>query len=104
MAGSRLTLETIRLLLVVAWADGEIAPEEYDYLLRMARNGGMSEEQVLSLDGAMRDRSTLRRPDLEYLKPYRTQVLAHVQALIAADEHVAPQETEILHKIAVLLA
>lgn len=104
MTDSKFTQETIRLLLYVAWADDDVAPEEYDYLLRMARNAGLGEANVLSLDGALRDRSVLRRPDFEYLKPYRSEVLTHVQELIEADDRIAPQEMEILHKIASALS
>ena len=104
MDDNRLTEETIRLLLYVAWADDDIAPEEYDYLLRMAQNGGMGTVAVAGLDKAMRDRKSLSRPNIEFLKPYREEVLAHVRALIEADHHIAPAETDILHKIAAALA
>ena len=103
MAVTKLTIETIRLLLHVAWADGEVAPEEYDYILRMARNAGMTEEDILSVDRALRDRDVLREPDFAFLKPFRTTVLEHVNSLIVADDKIAAEETNILHKIAVAL-
>ena len=100
----KFTEETIRLLLYVAWADDDVAPEEYDYLLRMARNSGMGEAKVMSVDSALRDREVLREPDYAFLKPHRDEVLVHVRNLIEADNHIAPQETDILHKIASALA
>jgi uncharacterized tellurite resistance protein B-like protein len=100
----RFTEETIRLLLYVAWADDDVTPEEYDYLLRMAQNGGLGTVAVAGLDQALRDRKSLSRPDIEFLKPYRDEVLTHVRALIRADDHIAPAETDILHKIASALA
>lgn len=104
MDSAELTIETIRLLLFVAWADDDIAPEEYDYLFRMARNAGMSDEDVLSLDAALRDRNVLHRPDIELLKPFRSEVLSHVRALIRVDNRIAAAESDILHKIAALLS
>jgi len=104
MSNFKLTLETMRLLLYVAWADDEIAPEEYDYLLRMGRNAGLGDEDVLSLDKALRDREALQRPDMEFLKPFRNEVLAHVRGMIRADNRIAPAETDILHKIASMLS
>jgi len=104
MDESKFTEETIRLLLYVAWADDDVAPEEYDYLLRMAQNAGLGTVAVAGLDRALRDRKSLSRPDIEFLKPYRDEVLAHVRALISADNHIAPAETDILHKIASALA
>ena len=41
---------------------------------------------------------------MEILKPFRTEVLAHVQALIASDDKIEQAETDILHKIASLLS
>lgn len=99
----RLTIETLRLLLFVAWSDDDVAPEEYDFILRIARNAGLSDEDVLAVDAALRDRSALREPDMSVLKPHRDEVLAKVQELIAADEHIADEETDILVKIASLL-
>lgn len=104
MDSAKLTIETLRLLLYVAWSDDDIAPEEYDYIFRMARNAALSAEDVLSLDAALRDRSRLAEPDMEVLKPFRHEVLAHVQALISSDDRIAPGETDILHKIASLLS
>ena len=100
----RLTIETVRLLLYVAWADNEIAPEEYDYLLRMTRNAGMSEADVMSLDAALRDREKLHQPDIAALNPHREEVLAKVRELIKADHHIAPEEDEILYKLASALS
>ncbi|MCP4445961.1 MAG: TerB family tellurite resistance protein [Myxococcales bacterium] len=104
MSEKQLIQEIIRLLLYVAWADDEIAPEEYDYLLRLARDTGFSDLEVNSVDKAMRDRSSLRRPDIEMLKPHRSEVLSHVRKLIRADDHIALAEADILHKIAAELA
>jgi uncharacterized tellurite resistance protein B-like protein len=103
MDSKRITVETIRLLLHVAWSDDDIAPEEYDYIFRMARNAGLSDKDIMALDAAMRDRSRLYEPNIEILKPHKDAVLAHVQALISADDVIDQKETDILVKIATLL-
>ena len=99
----KITIETIRLLLHVAWSDNDIAPEEYDYIFRMARNAGLTDEEIMAFDAAMRDRTRLYEPNIEILRPHRDEVLAHVQALISADDKIEQAETEILIKIASLL-
>ncbi len=104
MSDSKFTEETLRLLLYVAWADDDVAPEEYDYLLRLAQNSGLGAVALRALDQGVRDRQNLHRPDINYLKPHRDEVLAHVRELIQADNHIAPAETDILHKIASALA
>ncbi len=103
MDSTRITVETIRLLLHVAWSDDDIAPEEYDYIFRMARNAGLADKDIMALDAAMRDRSRLYEPNMDILKPHKEQVLAHVQALISADDVIDQKETDILVKIATLL-
>jgi len=99
-----LTIEAVRLLVWVAWSDGEIAPEEYDYLLRMARNHGLPEDELQALELAVRDKSKLVQPNVESLKPFRAEVLAEVKGLIEADDKVEPGELQILHRIAEALS
>ncbi len=103
MDSTQITVETIRLLLFVAWSDDDIAPEEYDYIYRIARSAGLPHKDVMALDAALRDRTRLYEPNMEILKPHREEVLAHVQELIGADDHIAQAETDILIKIASLL-
>ena len=66
----------------------------------MARRAGFSHTEIMALDARLRDGSSLHRPDLEVLKPHRAEVLGHVRALIEADNDIAPEELDILHKIA----
>lgn len=104
MDSMELTIEAIRLLLYVAWSDHEIAPEEYDYILRMARNQHLPESEIEAFEAAVRDPTKLTKPNVEVLKPFRNEVLAEVQGLIEADDRVAPAEAEMLHRIATLLS
>ncbi len=104
MDSQTLTVEALRLLIYVAWSDGEIAPEEYDYLLAMARKHRLPDEEIESLEASVRDPAKVIKPDLEALKPFRQEVLAEVQALISADDHIDDAELEMLHRIASLLS
>ena len=100
---ARLLVESVRLLLFVAWSDDDIAPEEYDFLLRKVRNAGFDADAIDSLDRALRDKSTLVQPDMEFLKPHHQTVLAEVRELVHADDRVAPEEITIMDKITKML-
>jgi hypothetical protein len=104
MDSSTLTIEALRLLVYVAWSDGDIAPEEYDYMLAMARKQRVPEDELDYLEAVVRDPSKVIKPNIELLKPFRDQVLEQVQALIMADDKVEDAELEMLHRIASLLA
>ena len=97
-------VQALRLLVYVAWSDGEIAPEEYDYLLAMARKQHVPDDELAYLEAVVRDPSKVVKPDIEMLKPFRAEVLEQVQGLIEADEHVAESEVDVLHRIARMLS
>ena len=104
MDSSTLTIEALRLLVYVAWSDGDIAPEEYDYLLAMAKKQHVPQSELDYLEAVVRDPAKVVKPNIEVLKPFRSEVLEQVKALIMADDKVDEAEVEILHRVAALLA
>ena len=104
MDSSAFTVEAIRLLIYVAWSDGKIAPEEYDYILRLAKRRNLPEEEMKNLEASVRDPAQVVRPNIEALRPLREEILAEVQGLIMADDDVDDAEVEVLHRVASLLA
>lgn len=96
--------ELVKLLLQVAWADHDVAPEEAEALLRFARHSGMPQAELDALQAMLTGRAPLSPPNLGLLKHRRTEVLRAVKALLVSDVHVAQEEEEILGQISALLA
>lgn len=100
---SRLQAEILRLLLQVAWADDQVADEEVEHILGLARRAQASDEEVATLRACLRGEQTLPPPDLGFLRDHRDQALAAVQDLIAADDRVLPDEERVLAQIREML-
>jgi uncharacterized tellurite resistance protein B-like protein len=96
--------ELVKLLVQVAWADHDVAPEEAEALLRYARQSGLPQAELDALRAMLTGRAPLTPPNLGLLKHRRTEVLRAVKALLVSDVHVAEEEEEILNQISTLLA
>ena len=95
--------ELVKLLVQVAWADHEVAPEEAEILLRFARQRGLPQHELDSLSGMLRGRTPLTPPNLGVLKNHRAEVIRAVKELLICDLSVAAEEEELLEQITVLL-
>jgi uncharacterized tellurite resistance protein B-like protein len=93
-------LEIIKLLLQVAYADDEVAPEEEALLVRQAVRAGFPEIELLD---CLSGRRPLPPPNLGLLKARRVEVLKAVKAMLQSDARVAPEEDAILAQISGLL-
>ena len=98
------TLELVKLLLQVVWADHGVAPAEAEALLGFARRNGLSEEEQQSLAAMLSGRAPLAPPNLGLLKARRTEVLRAVKDLLLADLEIAEEEEDVLGQIAALLS
>ena len=96
--------EALRLLIYVAWSDGDVSPEEYDFLLVMAKRRGLPADEMKELEAAVRNPKCAVHPNVLALKPLRSEILSEVQSLIVADGHVAEAEVAMLHRVAALLS
>jgi uncharacterized tellurite resistance protein B-like protein len=96
--------ELVKLLLQVAWADHDVAPQEAEALLRYARQNGLSRAELDALGAMLTGRAPLTPPNLGLLKQRRSEVLRAVKSLLVSDVHVAEEEEEILAQISTLLA
>jgi len=96
-------LEVIKLLLQVAWADEEMAPEEAASLLAQAKGLGLTELHLEEIETYLSGQEPLPPPNLALLKERRVEVLRAVKTMLQSDLHVAPEEDEILDQIALLL-
>jgi uncharacterized tellurite resistance protein B-like protein len=95
--------ELLKLLVQVAWADGEVAPAEREALLNYARRSGVSESELASLNAALTGRAPPAAPNLGLLKQRRTDVLRAVKELLLSDLRLAEEEEDVLGQIADLL-
>ncbi len=95
--------ELVKLLLQVAWADHAVAPAEAEALVKFARQSGLKEAELSSLQDMLAGRTPLVPPNLGVLKARRTEVLRAVKELLLSDLQVADEEEDILSQIAALL-
>ena len=96
--------ELLKLLLQVAWADDDVAPEEADALLAFARKQGLSEDKLQVVGECLAGRAPLPPPNLGFLKPRRLEVMRAVKELLVSDLSVAEEEEAILAQISTLLS
>lgn len=90
---SRIRLETLKLLVAVAWADHTIADAEVDYLLGLARQASASDAELEFLRQGLADDGRLPAPDFAILRAHRADVLRAVDELIAIDDRIVADET-----------
>jgi uncharacterized tellurite resistance protein B-like protein len=96
-------LEVVKLLLQVAWADNDVAPEEAEALMQRAREISLSEAHIQELATYLRGEAPLPLPNLGLLRTRRAEVLKHVKRMLEADLQVRDEESEILEQISTLL-
>ncbi len=93
----------VKILIGVAWLDGEIQPEEREYLAKIARLHELDEATEIHplLDGTM----TITQADCEHwIQGYRSnhddsQLLEAISGLIYSDGDVATAEAKLLMNI-----
>ena len=102
-ANPQFAFELLKLLMQVAWADDDIAPEEARALLAFAQKHTLPEEQLELLRTCLAGRAPLPPPNLGFLKERRLDVLRAVRELLTSDSHVASEENAVLEQISTLL-
>lgn len=103
MEAERLNIETLKLLIQVAWADHEVAQREIDYIMTMAQQWGVSSEVTGSLERALRDDGRLPAPDIGFLRKYPEEVMRAVNEMIAIDDEIVEDEEAMAVQIRELL-
>ncbi len=100
----RVQVETIKLLVQVAWADHEIAPEEVTFIIEAAKRAKVSAHDVATLGEWLDDRMTLPPPDLGFLRQHADEVITAVSLLITSDNRIVKDEVDALNQIRAMLA
>ncbi len=96
------SLELVKLLLQVVWADHEVSSEEASRLRGFAADQGLSEAQLTELDGYLRGSAPLPPPNLGLLRERRVEVMRSVRALLV-QLSVGAEEDHILSELSALL-
>jgi hypothetical protein len=95
----RFGIETMKLLLQVAWAEGGTNLAEKRILQGLGRSWSVPERELQKIVALLEAGKPLPAPDMSVLKARPDEVLEAVQALIAADGRIAPDEERVLEEI-----
>lgn len=95
--------ELLKLLLQLAWADDDVAPEEQAALLAYARKHALTSEQVELLEACLAGKAPLPPPNLGFLKERRLDVLRAARELLTSDQTITEEEEAVLAQISALL-
>jgi uncharacterized membrane protein YebE (DUF533 family) len=96
-AESKLRRDVFIALAAVAWADGELAPDEADAIVRAAADEGLSLEEIAEIESATRTRVDLGTVDRTGLsKEDRVFIYAVACWIARLDGRVTPEESEAL--------
>ena len=96
-------VEVLKLMLQLAWSDGQIDPQEAGTLLGAARSWGVPESEVAALKKGLERYSAPPAPDLALLRERTDEVFEAARALIASDGRLQPAEEEMLEELRVIL-
>lgn len=100
----RFNLEVVKLLLKLAWVDGEIDAHEKNLILGAARSWLVPEPELKQLMGRLEQGAPLPEPDLELLKTRADDVMTSARALVLSDGKVKKEESALLKQLAASLA
>jgi len=100
----RLEMEIIKLLMQVAWADGEIDEGEAQPIFDHARRLGLSQKASDVLWECLRGARKLPAPDLGYLRQHAELAYELAEELVHADGRVSEDEVDVLAQLKSLLA
>ena len=99
----RFNLETLKLLLQIAWGDDHVADRERVVLHGLGRYWKLPEDELERLGELLVAGKGLPAPDIGLLKTQPERVLSAVQALALADGVVTDSEKETIQQVATLL-
>jgi uncharacterized tellurite resistance protein B-like protein len=99
----RFHIELLKLLLHVAWSDGEVDPREGRALIGAARRWNIPQAELEPLEHCLDQGKPLPAPNLGLLRQRPDDVLAMVRALIACDTDVHLSEKEMISQLRELL-
>jgi uncharacterized tellurite resistance protein B-like protein len=96
-------VEVLKLLLQVAWADGEVAEREAQVIKGLGRSWTVDEKTLTFLLEKLEEGHPLPAPNLKLLKTRPDEVMEAARALVAADGRTDVQETELLEQLKTMM-
>jgi uncharacterized tellurite resistance protein B-like protein len=99
----RFNLETLKLLLQIAWGDDHVADREKVVLHGLGRHWKLPEDELERLGASLTAGKGLPAPDIGLLKTQPERVLTAVHALAMADGVITDSEKETMQQVAAML-
>ncbi|WP_257454717.1 tellurite resistance TerB family protein [Archangium lipolyticum] len=97
-------IEVLKLMLQLAWSDGQLDEREVGLLLGSARSWGVPESEVAALRKALESNALPPAPDLALLRNRPDEVFEAARALIACDGQLQASEQEMLEELRIILS
>jgi tellurite resistance protein len=99
----RFNLEVLKLLLQIAWGDGQVDPAEARMILGLGRSWSVPELELHELEKQLQSGKGLPAPSLGVLRARKQDVLEAARALANTDGHLGQDEKELLEEVESLL-
>ena len=97
-------LEVLKLLLFVAWVDGEVDQREAQMVMGLGRSWSVPELALKALMDDMKAGKKPGEPDWALLKTRADDAVSAARALVLADGKVKPEESALLKRVVASLA
>lgn len=92
-------LEVLKLLLCVAWVDGEVEQHEAQMVMGLGRSWSVPESSLQELLIDVRAGIKPGEPDWALLKTRSDDAITAARALVLADGRVKPEESALLKRV-----
>lgn len=97
-------LEVLKLLLTVAWVDGEVDQQEAQMVMGLGRSWSVLEPELQALIADMKAGKKPGEPDYALLKTRSDDAITAARALVLSDGKVKAEESALLKKVVASLA
>jgi tellurite resistance protein len=97
-------LEVLKLLLTVAWVDGEVDQQEANMLLGLGRSWTVPERALQQLMQTIKAGERPTEPDYALLRTRKDDALQAARALMLADGKAKSEEIALLKRVQAALA
>ena len=97
-------LEVLKLMLHVAWVDGEVEQHEVQMVMGLGRSWSVPEQSLQDLMVDVRAGLKPGEPDWALLKTRSDDAITAARALVLADGKVKPEESALLKKVVASLS
>ncbi|WNG33353.1 TerB family tellurite resistance protein [Archangium violaceum] len=97
-------IEVLKLMLQLAWSDGQLDLQEVGTILGSARSWGVPESEIAALKKLLEGNAAPPAPDLALLRDRPDEVFEAARALIACDGRLQAAEKEMLEELRIILS